>query len=63
MYLLKLVFFRPGHTFKMSLDIKKKTVSGYPDARFIAHESQKTIAVIEVFLILKLSFEIIDDEN
>lgn len=41
----------PGHTFKLSYDIKKDTVSGYPDARFIAHESQKTIAVIELSLL------------
>lgn len=46
---IKTVLCRPGHTFKLSYDIKKDTVSGYPDARFIAHESQKTIAVIEVF--------------
>lgn len=38
----------PGHTFKVSFDIKKEPVSGYPDVRFIAHESQKTIAVIEI---------------
>lgn len=43
------MFCRPGHTFRVSFDIKKEPVSGYPDVRFIAHESQKTIAVIEVF--------------
>lgn len=41
--------FRPGHTFKVSLKIKDDRVHGFPDARFIASSSQKTIAVTEVF--------------
>lgn len=42
--------FRPGHTLHVSLKIKEDEhrVGGYPDARFIASSSQKTIAVTEV---------------
>lgn len=42
--------FRPGHTLHVSLKIKEDEhrVGGFPDARFIASSSQKTIAVTEV---------------
>lgn len=37
-----------GHTFKVSLKIADDTVNGFPDARFVASSSQKTVALTEV---------------
>lgn len=48
MHSLFFLFCRPGRTFKVSMTMKEGSVSGYPDARFVAHSSQNTIAITTV---------------
>lgn len=42
------IFFRPGETYKETLNINGECVSGIPDVRFIAHHNSKVVAVTEV---------------